>query len=53
LNGRDRTGARLGLLNSDPLEIAAASEHWRRITGDMREAGTLSPTYGHMRFQRI
>jgi phage terminase small subunit len=32
---------------SDPLEVAAAGEHWRRIGGDMREAGTLAPGNAH------
>jgi P27 family predicted phage terminase small subunit len=32
---------------SDPLEVAAAREHWRRISADMREAGTLAPGNAH------
>ncbi|MBP7704187.1 MAG: P27 family phage terminase small subunit [Caulobacter sp.] len=35
------------LLLSDDLEIAAASEHWRRITSVMRDMNTLSPANGH------
>jgi P27 family predicted phage terminase small subunit len=35
------------LILSDPLEVDAAREHWRRISGDMREAGTLAPGNAH------
>ena len=35
------------LLLTDDMEIEAAGEHWRRITTEMRERATLSPTNGH------
>lgn len=34
------------LLN-DVLEVEAAREHWRRISNEMRDRLTLSPTNGH------
>lgn len=34
------------MLLTDDLEIQAAVEHWRRITTEMRERTTLSPTNG-------
>jgi len=35
------------LLLTDPLEIEAAKQYWRRITTEMRERQTLSVTNGH------
>ena len=35
------------LLLDDELEIAAAGEHWRRLTTEMRERDTLSATNTH------
>lgn len=35
------------LFFSDEIEIAAAEAHWRRISTEMRERDTLSPTNGH------
>lgn len=35
------------LLLSDPLELATAAEHWRRVTAEMREREILSPANGH------
>lgn len=35
------------LLLSDALEIEAASQHWRRITTEMRERDTLAASNGH------
>nr|WP_312990589.1 P27 family phage terminase small subunit [Brevundimonas diminuta] len=35
------------MLLTDDLEVEAAGEHWRRITGEMRERGILSPSNGH------
>ncbi len=35
------------LLLSDDIELAAASEHWRRITTEMRERDTLAPSNAH------
>ena len=35
------------MLLTDDLEITAAGEHWRRITGEMRDRNTLAPTNGH------
>jgi P27 family predicted phage terminase small subunit len=35
------------LLLTDELEIAAARDHWRRITIEMRERETLAPSNGH------
>lgn len=32
---------------TDGLEKAAATDHWRRITMEMRERDTLSPSNGH------
>lgn len=34
-------------LFSDELEIAAAHEHWRIVTTEMRELGTLSASNAH------
>lgn len=34
-------------LFSDVMEVAAAQEHWRIITIEMRESGTLSASNGH------
>jgi P27 family predicted phage terminase small subunit len=35
------------LLLDDPMEIEAARDHWRRVTTEMRERETLSPTNAH------
>lgn len=35
------------LLLSDPIEIDAAEQHWRRVTTEMRERDTLSSANGH------
>ena len=35
------------MLLTDDLEVEAAGDHWRRITGEMRERGILSPSNGH------
>lgn len=35
------------LLISDDLELAAAAEHWRRITTEMKERDTLAPSNAH------
>jgi len=35
------------LLLTDAMEIEAAKQYWRRVTTEMRERQTLSPTNGH------
>ncbi|WP_312733664.1 P27 family phage terminase small subunit [Brevundimonas sp.] len=35
------------MLLTDDLEIAAAAEHWRRITSEMRDRSILAPSNGH------
>ena len=35
------------LLLTDDLEIATAADHWRRITQEMRDSGTLAASNGH------
>ena len=35
------------LLLSDEIELAAAAEHWRRITTEMKERDTLAPSNAH------
>lgn len=35
------------MLLNDDIEIQSASEHWRRVTSEMRERNTLSPSNGH------
>jgi P27 family predicted phage terminase small subunit len=35
------------LLLSDPLEQAAAAEHWRKVTTEMRERELLAPANAH------
>ena len=35
------------MLLNDDLEIAAAADHWRRITTEMKERGILAPSNGH------
>lgn len=35
------------MLLTDEIEVSAASDHWRRITGEMRDRGTLSPVNAH------
>ncbi len=35
------------MLLNDELEIAAAAEHWRRVTTEMRERNILAPSNGH------
>ena len=34
-------------LLTDPAEVAAAAEHWRRVTTEMLDLQTLSPANGH------
>lgn len=35
------------MLLTDELEIAAAGEHWRRVTSEMRDRSILAPSNGH------
>ncbi len=35
------------MLLSDELEVQAAGDHWRRVTTEMRERQTLSPSNAH------
>lgn len=35
------------MLLTDPLEIEAAGDHWRRITAEMRERNILAASNGH------
>ncbi|MGH6979049.1 MAG: P27 family phage terminase small subunit [Brevundimonas sp.] len=35
------------MLLTDDLEVESAAEHWRRVTTEMRERNTLSPSNGH------
>ena len=35
------------LLLDDDIELAAAADHWRRITTEMRERETLAPSNAH------
>lgn len=35
------------MLLTDPLEIEAAGDHWRRVTAEMRDRNTLAATNGH------
>ena len=35
------------LLLNDEIELAAAAEHWRRITTEMKERDTLAPANAH------
>lgn len=35
------------LLLSDEIELAAASEHWRRVTTEMKERELLAPANAH------
>jgi len=35
------------MLLTDELEIAAAAEHWRRISTEMKERSILAPSNGH------
>lgn len=35
------------MLLTDDLEIAAAAEHWRRISSEMKDRDILSPSNGH------
>lgn len=52
MNAVDDTGSIVAepdwsLLLSDALELASAADHWRRVTCEMRERETLSPSNAH------